>query len=178
MALGILLAGHCLLRTAELVNLTWSQFDWSADRRSAVISLGITKGGARRGAAEAVTIDLPWLSTAMRALFEARDSQVTVVGVASPKFRDLYNQGIYAVGGKDWGFLPYSLRRGGATELWRKTAALSKVTLRGRWSQATTTRVYVNDGLAALAEMKLPPEPANALAQMFAKRLNIKVELF
>ena len=178
MGIGILLGGHCLLRTGELVELAFSQIEWAEDYASCVISLGTTKGGARRGVLESVTVELQWLSLAMRALREAPNATPTVVGVPSHVFRRVFNEGIAALKCDGWGFMPYSIRRGGATDLWRTSGALSKVTLRGRWQQASTARIYVNDGLAVLAEQKLPKEPSRSLSDAFCKRFSIDKVLF
>ena len=67
MALGVVLAAHCVLRTGELLALGFGQLSWADDCRSAIVSLGITKGGAHRGAAESVKIELDWLALALRA---------------------------------------------------------------------------------------------------------------
>ena len=39
--------------------------------RSAVVSLGLTKSGVRRGASESVSIDLPWLAAVVQAAASA-----------------------------------------------------------------------------------------------------------
>jgi hypothetical protein len=84
------------------------------------------------------------------------DPADTVCDVVPHQFRQLFKEAIDILGCSSWGFQPYSIRRGAATEMWRRTGQLSLVTLRGRWMHPTTTRVYVNEGLAVLAEMRLP----------------------
>ena len=177
-ALGLVLAFHCLLRTSEMVSLTFGQISWADDFRSAVIDLGWTKGGKRRGAAESVTVDIPWLAVALQALRSKGTPIDTVVGLSMAKFRKLFREGCFALGCADWGFSPYSLRRGGATELWRQTGSLSRATLRGRWGQASTARIYVNDGLATLAGFRLPRQPHESLAAAWAKRMHATSCLF
>jgi len=44
MALGILVAAHCVLRTGELVRLAFGQIVWAEDYASAILNLGVTKG--------------------------------------------------------------------------------------------------------------------------------------
>ena len=178
MALGMIVAAHCLLRTGEMLKLTFGQITWAEDYSSVVISLGTTKSGARRGAAESCQVELPWLAAAMKAMQLRREASDTLVGMAEPLFRRLFGEALRELGFAEWGFQPYSLRRGGATELWRSCGILSKVTLRGRWGHATTTRIYVNDGLAVLAEMKLPPQPQQALRDAFVARFRCSGKLF
>ena len=115
LAVGLLVGGHCVLRTTELLTLTFSQIEVAADCQSAVVSLGITKGGARRGASESVTIDLPWLATAVKAASEASSPGDTLVGVTPARFRTLFAQALKDLGCSGWGFMPYSVRRGVAT---------------------------------------------------------------
>ena len=131
LGLGVLLGGHCVLRTSELTTLTWSQFSWNDNFEECHISLGLTKSGARRGAAESVTITLPWLAVAVKAI-EGMPGE-PVIGTNSARFRTFFAEALKHLGYTDWDFKPYSLRRGGATEMWRKTGNLAQVTLRGRW---------------------------------------------
>jgi integrase len=56
--LGVVLAGHCLLRTGELLNLTWGDIELDSTLVRGSLNLGITKSGARRGVAESVSITL------------------------------------------------------------------------------------------------------------------------
>ena len=50
---------------------------------------------------------------------------------------------------------PYSLRRGGATFWFNQHGSFDKLLVQGRWAAARTARVYLNDGLAQLADMSL-----------------------
>ena len=126
--------------------------------------------GQRRGAAESVTVDLPWLAVALKALAVNRLASDSVIDMNMTTFRRLFREAMIAFNCSDWGFTPYSLRRGGATEMWRQTGALSRVTLRGRWAHASTARIYVNDGLATLAELRLPLQPQEALNTAWMSR--------
>ena len=177
MGLGIVLAAHCFLRTGELLSLGFGALSWADDFRSVIVSLGITKGGARRGAAESVKVELGWLGVALQAWAQSQPGPL-VVNVPQHKFRELFAAGLVAIRCADWGFAPYSLRRGGATEMWRRTGALGRVTLRGRWAQPATARIYINDGLAELAEMRLPSEPVGELARAFCVRFGCASALF
>ena len=55
------------------------------------------------------------------------------------------------------GFVPYSIRRGGATFFYLKTNSLDAVMIRGRWREAATARIYLDDARATLVKMALPP---------------------
>ena len=54
------------------------------------------------------------------------------------------------------GFRPYSLRRGGATFFFQKHQSLDKTLVQGRWHTQKSARIYLNEGLAVLAQMRLP----------------------
>ena len=57
LALGIAIAFHLFLRTGELVNIRAKDALIDPRCRSAVINLGFTKGGKRRGLQESVILD-------------------------------------------------------------------------------------------------------------------------
>eukprot|EP00438_Fugacium_kawagutii_P018349 Skav224070 [mRNA] locus=scaffold432:52613:53713:+ [translate_table: standard] len=154
MALTLLLGFHGLLRTGELLSLTKKDIAISKPKGPAVISLGLTKAGKRQGAAESITVHVEdvcrrlyqWVHTSRR------------LSLAGPphKWRSSFSHILTALGFRDWDFRPYSLRRGGATDSFRAHGNLDRLLLAGRWQSARTARIYLNDGLAVLAELKLP----------------------
>jgi len=74
------------------------------------------------------------------------------------KWRGLFQEAIEALGLKAFEFRPYSLRRGGATWWFSKHQSLDTILIQGRWQAAKTARMYINEGLAILAELKLTPQ--------------------
>ena len=62
--------------------------------------------------------------------------------------------------------MPYSLRRGGATTLFRETANLELVMVQGRWQSQRTARIYVNDGMAAEKEEQFSATTDRGLASL------------
>ena len=54
------------------------------------------------------------------------------------------------------GFQWYSLRRGGATQMFRSSNNLPHVGVVGRWNCQKTARIYITDALAQLAEIAAP----------------------
>ena len=56
MALSLLLGFYAMLRTGEWLGIRNRDVTVDSQHRSAVISLGLTKGGKRVGAAETVTV--------------------------------------------------------------------------------------------------------------------------
>ena len=64
--------------------------------------------------------------------------------------------GINALGFQQFGFRPYSLRRGGATFWLQQHGSFDKLLMQGRWASQKTARIYINEELALLADLKLP----------------------
>ena len=50
---------------------------------------------------------------------------------------------------------PYSLRRGGATNLFGESGSLDTMAERGRWASVPTARRYIDDGIATQASLML-----------------------
>ena len=155
LALSFLLAFHGLLRTGELLALKCSQVHISSPKGPAVISLGLTKGGKRQGAAESVTV---YMEDICRRLFQWTRHVPVGASLTGPahKWRKDFAAILATLGFSEWDFRPYSLRRGGATHLFSLQGSFDKLLITGRWQSAKTAKLYLNQGLAVLAELKLP----------------------
>lgn len=66
--------------------------------------------------------------------------------------------------------VPYSPRRGGATHFYLKTNSLDAVMIRGRWREAATARIYLDDARATLVKLAIPPS-SKPLLRRFRCRL-------
>ena len=62
-------------------------------------------------------------------------------------------------------FTPYGLRRGGATIFLRKTGSMARLTQKGRWGDARTARLYVDEADLQLAAISFE---AGAKAKLLA----------
>ena len=150
----IALGFHALLRTGELLALRYRDIEF--DRNCGVLCLHQSKSGLRTGAQEAVAV---------------RDSLTlqlldTLVSMQQPSpgdplwphsaqaFRNAFKQLC------DWfmvdslQFKPYSLRRGGATWLLQSGVPLETILVRGRWRSLSVARLYLEDGLAQLPQLR------------------------
>ena len=150
MAVGLLLAYHCLLRTGELLDIIFTDFTFAADSSRAVLQLGYTKGGQRRGEKESIILDDGKLVKAIRNLSKAANHRGPLLPMSSAAFRKLFSEALAALL-LDASYKPYSLRRGGATHLFQLTFNYSQVAARGRWQAIRTARIYVDDAAAELA---------------------------
>ena len=120
----------------------------------------MTKGGARQGAAESVTIATPFVVKIVEASLLGRQRGDPLFPKGSGQFRDLFHKVVQKLQLQHWGFKPYSLRRGGATDHFRKFGSLSSTVVKGRWSSAKMARIYLNDGLATLASFSFQQQQA------------------
>ena len=80
-----------------------------------------------------------------------------ILSTSNAEFRLFFKQLCDTLQLQEWNFKPYSLRRGGATHHFRSQGQLSRTIVRGRWNSARAARVYINDGIAALAAFQFPP---------------------
>ena len=154
-SLSLLVGFFGMLRTGELLACRRSHFRSSDQSRQVVLSLRLTKGGKRVGAAESVVLGHDTIVKPLIRWMKAVP-QVTPLTPSPAKWRKLFNQAISALHLDSFNFRPYSLRRGGATWWFMRHHSLDWLLLQGRWHAVKTARTYLNEGLSVLAEMKLP----------------------
>ena len=152
-ALSVLLGFYGMLRTGEIIGLARRQVEAGNGTGPAVLSLGLTKSGRRHGAAESITISV---HEVVRRLQQWKASRVTFLVPSAHQWRAKFTDYLNALGLAEFEFRPYSLRRGGATFWFTKHGSLDRLLLQGRWSAVKTAKIYINSGLATLAEMRLP----------------------
>ena len=152
--LSLLVSFYTMLHTGELLSLQAWNVHMTSPREPAVISLGLTKSGKRQGAAESVTLSelkvlkLLWY-------WKSRVSPHTFLTAKPHVWRDLFSECISKLGLAHWGFRPYSLRRGGAAFWFVKLGSLDRILIMGRWSAVKTAKIYINSGLALLADLQI-----------------------
>ena len=73
--------------------------------------------------------------------------------------------GLRSLGVSALGFRPYSLRRGGATAFYRRTANLQATVERGRWAHVRVARIYICDGLGMETEMRFPTVARHSIVE-------------
>ena len=153
-ALLLVVGFDLLLRTGELLRLVARDVTIDTTSVSAVVSLGSTKSGKRQGAMESVTVSNPLVVKLLAAFVANNHVDAPFLRTSQANFRSEFKLLCDSLDLSEWNFKPYSLRRGGATHHFRQTGQLSATIIRGRWGSAKTARVYLNDGLAALASFK------------------------
>ena len=174
-ALTLLVGFHGLLRTGEILGITAGQVAVSKAKGPAVISLGLTKAGKRQGAAESITLHGEDIC---RRLFQWTQRTRPSQSLAGPShlWRQKFSKTLEALSFGQWDFRPYSLRRGGATHQFRAHGAFDKLMQQGRWQSLKTARVYINEGLSVLAELRVPWTPfARNLRHQYHSSLTSKL---
>ena len=150
MSACLLLGFHCLLRTGELLALTPADFLLGTSSGK-FVHLSLLSLAREIAASEAISItDVVTLETLRTVLAAKRQLGVSALPLwvlfrcCFPKA--LLMQSARCSTSSAHGFRPYSLRRGGATELFQRTQSMEAALIRGRWESSRVARVYISDG--------------------------------
>ena len=152
----------------KFLKILWKDITINAKGDEMIVNLGLTKGGKRRGCEEMIVITDATIIKLFAALATTRSPGQALLNVSSYHFRKTFGRHLHELGVENFGFWLYSLRRGGATCLFKENGNLSLLAVRGRWSSQQTARIYVNDGMRALAECGFPAA-AKAKISFFAQ---------
>ena len=147
---------HCLLRTGEMLSLAPAHICVSNSWQG-VVALPWSKIGQQRGTQEMVTVSEPlvgWL------LHRASTGKLPNQPFAprEAEFRQLFAAGVAHFGLQNLCLKPYSFRRGGASYDFAVTGDLPRTLWRGRWCSSETGRIYIQEGVAMQAQMRISPE--------------------
>jgi len=164
------IAFYGLLRTTEAASLLVKQCTPSADKSTWVLELGLTKGGQRRGALESVVISHPIATAVLSRATAGVPPGTFLLQRHVADLRTKFHSLVAELGLSHLGLQPYSLRRGGATRLFRESGSYSLVAEGGRWGHVNTAKIYINEGLATLNQMALSPQQENIFHRL-AKEL-------
>ena len=135
----------------------------------AIISLGFTKGGKRMGAAESVTTNV---FDVTRRLWQWKASSTLQLATTASAWRTEFANTLKALNLERFEFRPYSLRRGGATFWFSKHGSLDRLLIQGRWQAARTARIYINEGMAILAEIQVPSASLRSFLHVYSRSLD------
>ena len=169
-ALSLAVGYYGMLRSGELFDVTTSSVFMARVSAPAVISLGLTKSGKRAGASESVTIRV---GEVLRRLWQWRHLGFPMKLVSSPSaWRTMFAKCLSELKLEPFNFRPYSLRRGGATFWFQKHGSFDRLLVDGRWQAPKTARIYLNEGLAILAEMKVPKAEITPFVNVYMNSLS------
>ena len=96
------------------------------------------------------------LAWALEAARPAGEPGAALIQHSSAHFRQHFAEAVRDTGLDHLPVRPYSLRRGGASHLFRQTGSYSLVTERGRWARPETSRIYISEAAAQTASIRLP----------------------
>jgi len=162
----LVIAVYGCLRTTEGAALLVKLCSPSADRSTWVLELGLTKGGQRRGALESVVVVSPVACAMLKKVTDGRPKGTFILQRHVADLRKVLQSLLTELGLAHFGIQPYSLRRGGATHLFRETGSYSQVAEHGRWGHVNTAKVYINEGLATLNHLALTPLQDNIIGRL------------
>ena len=151
----LLLGFHCLLRTGELLAL--SPADFFLGETQGIFSLKSTKSGKRHAASEAITDPSPWKACGLFCLPSMGlniDALPRWTGNGAA-FRKRFAALCQVFDLERHAFRPYSLSRGGATELFQRTQSMEAALIRGRWESPRVACIYISDRLSFLPGLVL-----------------------
>ena len=155
-ALLVALAFHAYLRTGEALSLLFS--DLQVNDSTGVVTIGGGKSGLRNNMDEAIALydkQVLKLARLAKLLPHAQAPRARIWNHSA--FRKLFAQCITRFELQKLELKPYSLRRGGATHDYMVKGILEPILLRGRWHSLQVARLYLEDGLAQLPALQLPP---------------------
>ena len=166
--LSLLVGFYSLLRTGELLSIQSWQVHMSSKTQPAVINLGYTKTGKRQGAAESVTLTEKHVLSLLWE-WKGRASKHSFLTEKPHIWRSRFQECLGSLKLTPWGLRPYSLRRGGATHLFVRCGSLDRVLLTGRWTAVKTAKIYINSGLAMLADLEIPTKLLRPFHKTFSE---------
>ena len=169
-ALCALCAYDLVLRTGEMLELRGADIEAAANKATLIVRLRNTKVGQRKGANEGVVVDDPLIRECLRLLSRDLEAGDRLIGCQEHHWRYRWNAAVRALGLSRLDVRAYSLRRGGATWLFRKSGSFDKCLDRGRWGNSRNARTYIEDAAAMAASLRLSDNEERSL-EAFAQRL-------
>ena len=160
---ALLLVGFdTFMRTGELFTL--KRGDVSLYRHKAVLRLHHTKTSQRKGKDEYVVVGSSVALTALRHVCSLRSApDQRILGRTVANARMILRELLQVFNLDPGEFNYYSLRRGGATSYFYRTGSMSKTLATGRWENASTARMYIEDGAAQAGQLSLTDEQLRVL---------------
>ena len=169
-ALVALCAFDLVLRTGEALELRGGDIEATKTRVGMVLKLRQTKVGRRRGADEFVVVDDSLVQAALQLLAQDCAPGDLLIGCLPHHWRYRWNSAVRELGLQLLDVRAYSLRRGGATWLFRRLGSFDKCLERGRWGNTRNARRYIEEAAAMSASLRLSDAELSAL-QAYAERL-------
>eukprot|EP00438_Fugacium_kawagutii_P010766 Skav218282 [mRNA] locus=scaffold2035:521355:522095:- [translate_table: standard] len=148
-AMAILLAVgfHCMLRTSELLSLCGQHFVFHPGSEGLSVAIPGSKTSA--GNPQVLLITDEQLIKLVHACLPSKRMRL-VWDKTNHAFRRCFDELLLGPSGS---YVPYALRRGGATHHFQTTLSLDSTVQRGRWACSKTARLYIDEGTYQLAQI-------------------------
>ena len=143
------------LRTTEMLSLVRWQVQVSLDFSSVVVVLPITKSGLRRHTEESVVINDTTVARFVHHMLQHVAPGDTILQGSAAGFRRVFQLLLEGLELTEFGFKPYSLRRGGATAHFAAHRNMAATLLMGRWRDSEVARLYLSEGVQVLLQTAL-----------------------
>jgi len=168
MALCLAVAYHGILRTEETYSMAARDFSFHPFNGTCVLTLPFTKSGTRFNMVESVVLDDAALLQRLQWHLRSWPGDQLLYAGGSRSFRRTFDNIVEHLHlPHNLLYKPYSIRRGAATEFFRATGSLSRTAVRGRWQNEKTCRIYVNESMSMLGDIRHTPR-CRDLVQHFA----------
>ena len=163
MAFLVALGFHAYLRTGEILRLQVKDIHLNSKRGA--VTIRRSKTGLRFNIDETVAIyDRHLLSFwELCHIPKKMHPEAFVWEKSATAFRALFYQALRTLKLEDSAFQPYSLRRGGATADFGGGYPLEGVVVRGRWRSIGVARLYLEDGVSQMTQLKWSPASTSRL---------------
>ena len=173
--LGVLLGlgFHCMLRTSEMMLLSKAHILLHPQGSS--LSVVLPHGKTSEGNPQVLQVDDPNLVALARLHLQGLNKQTLLWTSGPHHFRETFDSLLRKLGFKSKSYLPYSLRRGGATWFYQTTLSLDATVTRGRWSCSKTARQYIDEGTAQLAHLTSSDKQVKAVRKWRLKGAKLRL---
>lgn len=112
-----------------------------------------TKTSNRLGPGEHVVIREPGVLHLAATLLSLSPRRGLIWQRSHQEFQSQFEKLVAFFGLESRGYRPCSLRRGGATHLYRQQTPMELILMKGRWRNSNSARLYISDGMTVLANL-------------------------
>ena len=152
LAVALLLQFLFFLRTSEIYGLRPRDVS-CLQTGHVVVALPHTK--TSRGRAQSVSLYDPFLCRVLPSALSQWSPDGPIIDSSLQVFRARFQQLVVVLGLEEGTFLPYGLRRGGATFHWQTCQNFEATMIMGRWADQKTCRIYLDEARALLVQQQL-----------------------
>ena len=152
LAVALLIQFLFFLRTAEIYGLRPRDVS-CLQTGHVVVALPHTK--TSRGRAQSVSLFEPFLCRVLPPTLSQWSPDGPIIDSSLQTFRARFQLLVVLLGLEEGTFLPYGLRRGGATFHWQTCQNFEATMIMGRWADQKTCRIYLDEARALLVQQQL-----------------------